>query len=352
MVKRETIKIKDMILKELLAKINDADVSDLKLYFITRVLKNNVKKDAKVMDKYVFKTYRVEVDDEIRQYLYASVEKQLDYVIKKNFQMVDYDVISDDTEQLFTYPMKNKAFAFYNVVQHQLSSIPPRFKSMNEIISDVEELWAYCVGFNFDDKEKSGWIYTFRKIQAGKVVVDEKQNEKGGIKFIRTLFSTESAKLEILRGETLTLDKQVDCVYYNGIFYILKKWCFEQIVGIEEQCKEEAEKVVKDLGETHMIEGLDKIEKLIDTNPAIHKKLVRISRIGNHKTITLSVVKKMERVCKRYGDRLKTRDGKLLIEDEKDVDIVLKMLADYYKTGDVTGKAYGTFAGKQLTVKL
>jgi len=27
------------------------------------------------------------------------------------------------------------------------------------------------------------------------------------------------------------------------------------------------------------------------------------------------------------------------------------MLADYYKTGEVSGKAYGTFAGKELVNK-
>lgn len=53
-----------------------------------------------------------------------------------------------------------------------------------------------------------------------------------------------------------------------------------------------------------------------------------------------------------YGENeLNTKEGKLSIENEKDIDVVLKMLADYYKTGDVTGKPYGTFAGKQLEIK-
>ena len=59
--------------------------------------------------------------------------------------------------------------------------------------------------------------------------------------------------------------------------------------------------------------------------------------------------RQMQKVCKLHGDKLKVKNGKLFIEDEGDIDLALKMLADYYKRGEVSGKAYGTFAGKQLT---
>jgi hypothetical protein len=338
-----------MTLNELLEKIASAQVEDSKLYFITRILKTDVKKSSKVMDKYLFKVYQVDIDNEIRQYLYNVSKEQLNYVIGKDFEMIDYDVISDDTEHLFTYSMKNKALSFSDVVCNQLLSSPPKVMSIEGIISDIEELWAYCIGFN--DADSSDWIYTFRKIQSGKVAVDEKENSKSKLKTIRTLFSTQSQKLELLKGETVNLDKQIDCVYYDETFYIIKKGSFEQIVGIQEEFKEEAKQVVVKMKETNMISGLEKIEEIIESNPSIHKKLVKISRIGSYQNITTKDIKKMEKICKKYGHDLNVKEGKLLIENEKDVDVMLKMLADYYKTGDVTGKPYGTFAGKQLEVK-
>lgn len=338
-----------MTLNELLEKVKATQVEDSKLYFITRILRDNVKKSSRVMDKYLFKVYQVDIDNEIRQYLYDSSIEQLQYVIKKEFEMIDYDVISDDTEHLFTYSMKNKMLSFSDVIYNQLSSTPPKVMSIEGIVSDIEELWAYCIGYN--DIEKSDWIYTFRKIQSGKIAIDEKENEKSKFKTIRTLFSTKSKKLELLKGETVNLDKQIDCVYYGETFYIIKKGYFEQIVGIQEEFKEEAKQVISKMKETNMILGLEKIEEKIESNPAIHKKLVRISRIGNYREITPNIVKKMGKVCRRYGDKLNIKDGKLSIDDEKDIDVILKMLADYYKTGDVTGKPYGTFAGKQIEVK-
>ena len=150
------------------------------------------------MNKYLFKVYQVDIDNEIRQYLYDSTKDQLFHIIKKNFEMIDYDVISDDTEHLFTYSMKNKILSFSDVICNQLSSIPPKIMSIEGIVSEVEELWAYCIGFN--SPATSDWIYTFRKIQSGKVAIDENQNKKSKLKIIRTFFSTESQKLELLKG--------------------------------------------------------------------------------------------------------------------------------------------------------
>lgn len=335
-----------MTLTELLEKIQTIEPDDTRLFFITRILKQDLKKTSRVMDKFLFKVYQVDVDDEIRQHLYDLTNEQIEFVIKKEFEMVDYEVISDDTEHLFTYSMKNKVTSFSDVVCNQLNANVPRINSIEEIIKEDEELWAYCVGFN--DTEIKDWIYTFRKIQASKVAIDEKENSKYKIKTIRTYFSTISKKLELLKGETVNLDKQIDCIYYDEIFYILKKGYFEQIVGLQEEFKEEAKNVVEELKKTNMIEGLEMIEKQIEDKPAIHKKLVRISKIGNYRNINEQTIKKMQIVCKKYGDKLNLKNGKLSIEEYKDIDIILKMLADYYKTGEVSGKDYGTFAGKQL----
>ncbi len=337
-----------MTIQEILDKINVSREDDLKLYFITRYLKENFKKSSKVLDKYLFKVYQVEINDEIREHLYNLSKEQLEYIIKKEYEMVDYDVISDDTEQLFTYSMKNKIFSFSDVVYHQLNNRPPTMLSIENILQQEHELWAYCVGFY--DLEAKDWIYSFRKIQSGKVAIDERI----GMNFINTIrayFDTQSQKLKLLKGETINLDKQIDCIYYDETFYIIKKAYFEQIVGLQEEYKEEAKKVVEKLTKTDLINGIDFIERKIEENPSIHKKLVRISRIGNIDTLNAKSIRKMKSVSKKYGYDLKVKDGKISIEEEKDIDLVLKMLADYYKIGEVSGKNYGTFSGKEVKAK-
>jgi hypothetical protein len=339
-----------MTLQELLEKVSLTQVEDTKLYFITRILKEGIKKSAKMMDKYGFLAYQVDIDDEIRQYLYDCSQEQLRTVINKKFEMIDYDVISDDTDHLFTYSMKNKAMSFSDIVFNKLNSNPPKVMSIEGIVSDTEELWAYCMGFN--DLKNSDWIYTFRKIQPAKIAIDEKENQKTILaRIVRTLFNTQSQKLELLKGETVNLDKQIDCVYYDETFYIIKKGNFEQIVGLQEEFKEQATQVVAEMKQTNMFAGLEKIEDEIEKNPSIHRKLVRIAKIGNYREVTPQVIKRMEKVCKKYGGKLNIKDGKLAIEEKEDIDTILKMLADYYKTGDVTGKPYGTFSGKEIKLE-
>lgn len=304
-----------MILEDLLERLEDIEVSDTYLYFITRVLKHNQKKNSKVLDKYLFKVYQVDINDEIRNHLYSLTQEQLSYLINKKTEVHEYDVIADDTQHLFTYSMTNKVMSFADVVNNQLKAIPPKITSLEEIIEN-EELWAYCVGFQNQDEDN---IFTFRKILAGKVAIDEKDsnNRKWIPKALRTVFNTKSQKLELIQGETVNLDKQVDCLYYNDIFYIAKKTQFEQIVGLEEEYKKQAKEVLTQLEETKMITGLEIINQQIESNPSIHKKLVRLTKIGNYKGIDTKAINKMQRICKKYGNQLNVKDGKLHIESEK-----------------------------------
>lgn len=335
-----------MTIEEMIEKMENVNVSDTHLYFITRILKANIKKAAKVMDKFDFKLYQIDVDDDIRRHLYELTKDQLANLIAKKSDIETYDPITEDVNLIFTYSMVNKAMSFSDVVQRQLNEHIPKIKKLDEIIAN-EELWAYCVGFN---AHRNDWLYTFRKILAGKVAIDEQDGNKRNIvqKTLRTIFNSRSQKLELIEGETVSLDKQIDCLFYGDTFYIARKTQFEQIVGLTEEFKEIAIGVVDELRSTGMIKGLDVLDEAVADNPSIHKKLVKISKLGNYKTLSKTVLNKMVKVAKLRGDRLKVKDGRLVIEDEIDIDVALRMLADYYKLGEVSGKSYGTYAGKQL----
>ena len=94
--------------------------------------------------------------------------------------------------------------------------------------------------------------------------------------------------------------------------------------------------------------GIEKLKAVIETKPSVHKKLVKIGMLGTYKNVTAKDIRQMKRVCKQHGDTLKIIDDKICMEEEADVDVVLKMFGDYYKQGEVSGKSYGTFSGKEL----
>ena len=323
---------------------------DIKLFFVTRAIKEGLTRNSRTRDKYLFKVYQVDSSEEIRQHLFESTRSQIDNIIGKNYEMVDYDILSDETDRLFTYAIKDKVFSFSDVVTNQLLKPATKIKTISEITTENEELWAYSVGF--EDLTDNKWIYTFRKIQSGKVAVNEIDNPDSNFfkKCIRTVFNTESMKLEVLKGESITLDKRIDCVFYDDTFYVVQKGAFEQIVGLQEEYQEQAKVIVRNMQQIPLITGTDKLMDLIEKKPSLHKKLVKIERIGGYKQLNAASIKQMSKVCKQYGEKLPMKEGKLNMETEQDIDVILKMFGDYYKKGVVSGKSYGTFSGKEIEV--
>ena len=336
-------------LDEVLDRIKDTKQEDVKLHFITRILKSGVGKRDKTLDKYLFKVYQIDVDDEIRKYLYDLSIKELERTVTKDYSLIDYDPISDDTDHLFSYKLKAETSTFSDVVVNQLGKELPKVESIEGIISENEELWAYCIGFL--DVEDQEWIYTFRKIMVSKIAIDEKNDTDKSIVWrqIRTIFNSTSKKLTLMKGEAVTLDKQIDCVYWEETFYVLKKVPFEQIVGLQEEYHAKAIEVVDEMKNTGLIDGLDGLEEELKTNTSLHKKLVKLQQNGGLEKLDDKQIKKMAKVCKRYGETISVgADGHIKINDRKDFETVIKAMCDYYKKGEVSGKSYGTFSGREL----
>lgn len=229
MAKKENEEKVSSKLDEILNVIKTTKEENVKLHFITRILKEGVKKRDKTLDKYIFKVYQIDIDDEIRKYLYDLSINELERTITKNYSLIDYDPISDDTEHLFSYKLKAETSSFSDVVINQLGKELPKVESIEGIVSENEELWAYCIGFL--DVDNASWIYTFRKIMVSKIAIDETKDSEKSIfwRQIRTVFNSTSKKLTLMKGEAVTLDKQIDCLYCDEVFYILKRFLLSKL---------------------------------------------------------------------------------------------------------------------------
>lgn len=327
-------------------RISQTKPSDVKLFFITRILRESALRRKSVMGKFIYKVYQIDVDEEIRNHLFSSTLSELDITIKKGLSLIDYSPISDDEDSLFSYKIKGKEkqLAFSDVVINQLAKPCPKVQSIEGIISDDEELWAYCAGFEEDD---SNTIFTFRRIFGGKIAVDEKTNKN----WFQTLFDTKSQKLKCLHGEFVALDKTVDCVYFDETFYVLRKVNFERIVGIQEEFKEAAQNVIKELETLNCIDGLEILVKKVESGTSLHRKLARIAKSNQIKKIDDKAIRNMKAISKRYGQKDITSNGRLVIKDDSDIEVFLKLIGDYYKKGEVSGKSYGTYSGRELKVE-
>lgn len=332
-----------MTIKELCSILENISSNDVKLYFISRYEKDNLPKRTQAKDKYLFRVHQVDCDEELRQSLSKSSIEQLEKILEKNYEMVDYDILTDDTEHLFSYHTKNRMFSFSDVVANQLlASTIEKVVSISSIAEEGSNLWAYCV--EFFDVERKCKVFTFRKILPSHVCIDSKKD-----KWFLAKFSTRSKKLSLIKEETVTLDYQIDCIYTEEVFYVLKKSNFELLVGLQEEYKERSKVVAANMASSGHFVGTDKLFELIEKKPSIHKKLLRVEKIGGYASLTPKGIERMHKTCKKYGDSLNIKGNKIVIETEKDLDIALRALADYYKLGVISKKAYGTFSGRELT---
>ena len=222
-----------------------------------------------------------------------------------------------------------------------MQKVTDKVISIANISTNEEELWAYCMEFYNSNINKK--VFTFRKILPSKIGIDEKSKS-----FLKTIFNTQSQQLALLKEETINLDEQIDCIYVDDTFFVIKKACFEQIVGLQEEFHDRAKAIAEQMIKLGVLQGGEKLQELIERKPSIHKKLIKVEKIGTYKELTPNNLKKMKSVCKKYGESLKISNGKFTFENEVDIDIALKALGDYYKIGEVSGKPYGTFAGKEL----
>ena len=250
----------------------------LSMYFIMRKEKENITGRRRVLEKYDFSVLRVDINEEISLFLKDLARKQIEHAIKKELELTPYEVISDDQEQVFTYTELNKIGSFAKIINEQLPHklTIPTMQNFDEILRVGDLLWAYCIELSYVENNARKYIYTFRKLNAGNIVADEKENRAGKIRNIMTLFNTRSNKLEKFKGGAIKLDATIDCIFESGIFYILQKSQFETLVGMAVDFQEQAISVVEELQKLDMIDGLEHISDAIIKNTAIHKKLYHI----------------------------------------------------------------------------
>ena len=182
-------------LQTILYCISEAD--SLNLYFITRKEKENLVGRRRALDKYDFSTLRVDINEDISGYLRNLVQEQIQHAINKRLEMLPYEVIADDQEQIFTYSELNKVGSFAKVINEQLPS-RTAIQTMQDFndLSNQGLIWAYCVELSYIDDSTRKYMYTFRKLNAGNIVVDENDNNPRLTKNLMALFNTQSNKLE------------------------------------------------------------------------------------------------------------------------------------------------------------
>jgi hypothetical protein len=323
-------------LAEILDKIEHVKEKKARLYFITRKTKKGMSKSARACDKYEYKTWKIETDISIQEELYSIMKVKLATISDAgNFIVTDYALIGDDdSKKILTYAKKERLQSFMHIVDDDLknSSNLDSVSNLEEIASDI---WAYIIEVYTAKKI----ICALRKMAPSKVMV--------GKKGILATFRTKEKSLRLSTDQNISFDKAIDAIYYDDTFYIVSKDNFEEIVGLDEEYREEAKSVAEKIMQNPLINAGFDIGSDIESKNRYIKKLAKIK--DEIDALNPERIRRMKDVAKRFGQKFTVgKDGKILLSNEDDLDLMIKLLDDFFLESHQTAKKYGASVKKEM----
>lgn len=201
-----------MDITALLEQIQNTDMEDLKLYFISRTkISGNAVSPS-------FSVYEMRTDDSVRSSLYLSVISQLDELLSpKEFldfenSIDDYDVIPLNRE----FPDKS-----FKAVIHELRNNIPTMISSISGISSKEEVCAQCI--EFFDRKTEAKVFVFSRISPEKLVDKTPDNA------VKVKFDPVTTQLSFAKNDIIYLDTDIDCVFFRDNLLVFNKGHFEEM---------------------------------------------------------------------------------------------------------------------------
>ena len=324
-------------MKKLLSFVQDYQDHKTRLYLITRTVKQGISVHARVPNKYEYTCYSINTDQPIQKELFGLFKEKVIYCANKDkFALENYSIITDDSEKkILTYNKKEQISSFMHIVDTDLknaSELPP----VIDLADISDRLWAYIIEVSLRDQVICG----LRKISPSKILTSEKG------KTIAAHFKMKEKSLVLSHDQSIVFDKGLDALYVDDTFFVIQKNNFEEIVGLEAEYREEAKLVADKIMHSPKISLHFNLMNTIESKNRFIRKLAKIKNEIDR--IDTNRIKKMQETASLFKLSFNAKSGKIIINDEKEMDIVIKLLDDYYLLSQQTGKKYEASVKKEI----
>src|SRR5690606_9703198 len=152
-------------------------------------------------------------------------------------------------------------------------------------------LWSYCIKFTSETADEKSRIFFFKKVSSTSVATDD---VTGILNKIKASFDASDTRLTEVKHEYISFENKFDCVLYLNTFYIFSKSNFEKIADIEEEFIEHSAKVLSEMQQLNMIEGLEILQSEISAKPSLMRTLAHIAKKDNHSKLGSDELKNMK----------------------------------------------------------
>lgn len=297
-----------MMLKEIKRKLDDASPDYTGLFFITR---------KKRREEIEYSVLRTKITADIGEALITIVKQQLSKLIETvDLEYIEYNpAINLD---------KNHVETIKREEVHYLDEILQDMNSADLHIFDMKQsknLWAYAI------KIGNTGITLFRKYTEKRIL-----DIKGWI----PLF-VQNGVFNKLTDSILTMDKYIDCIYYDGKMFILDKTHFEKIFSFMDKFILEIDANICHLEEKSLVDDITALQKLCKSDP---RKIKKLNKVLKSDILNSLNTKRISEINRQYNLDLDfTEDGKIIVS-HKNIWTVLRVLDDEYLESSMTDNKY------------
>lgn len=296
------------MLKEIKRKLDDASPDYTGLFFITR---------KKRREEIEYSVLRTKITADIGEALITIVKQQLSKHIETvDLEYLEYNpAINLDKNHVET--IKREEVHYLDEILQDMNSADLNIFDMNQ----SKNLWAYAITIG-----NSG-ITLFRKYTEKRIL-----DIKGWI----PLF-VQNGVFNKLTDSILTIDKDIDCIYYDGKVFILDKIHFENIFSFMDKFILEIDANIGHLEEKLLVDDITALQKLCKSDP---RKIKKLNKVLKSDILNSLNTKRISEINSQYNLDLNfTEDGKIIVSN-KNIWTVLRVLDDEYLESSMTDNKY------------
>ncbi|MCL2721380.1 MAG: DUF4868 domain-containing protein [Treponema sp.] len=324
-------------LSKFLSFLQDKKNHTTRLYLVTRTLKQHIHAQARIPNKYEYTCYTINTDQLIQNELFNLFLEKAEYCANEDkYQIENYSIVTDDSEKkILTYEKKEQISSFMRIVDIDIKN-SSELPSVRDLSAISDKLWAYIIEISI----KNEVIFGLRKMSPSKVLVSEKKNA------IAANFKLKEKSLVISHDQSIVFDKRLDAFYADDKFFIIQKNNFEEIVGLESEYRDAAKQAADKIMKSPKISLNFNLIDAIENKNRFIRKLAKVKdKIDN---IGTTRIQKMQETATLFKLSFNIKSGKIIIDDENELDIVIKLLDDYYLLSQQTGKKYEASVKKEI----
>lgn len=296
------------MLKEIKRKLDDASPDYTGLFFITR---------KKRREEIEYSVLRTEITADIGEALITIVKQQLSKLLETvDLEYIEYNpAINLDKNHIET--IKREEVHYLDEILQDMNSADLNIFDMKQ----SKNLWAYAI------KIGNSGITLFRKYTEKRIL-----DIKGWI----PLF-VQNGVFNKLTDSILTIDKDIDCIYYDGKVFILDKIQFEKIFSFMDKFILEIDANICHLEEKSLVDDITALQKLCKSDP---RKIKKLNKVLKSDILNSLNTKRISEINRQYNLDLDfTEDGKIIVS-HKNIWTVLRVLDDEYLESSMTDNKY------------